>query len=186
MTATYMVIAQPRPPPREFRKSSPDEENAFFLDSVTENIGNVSCQRRLRTMRKRITGILPLTMVAGLVSLLCAPAINAQSQRQPPAAEQAAQSSPPRKEINDQELQAFAKAYVGIEKVKESHTTSLKNVQDPQQIRKLQQEADSQIDKTLKTQGFTNESYQQTLTAVTSNNKLTKKAFDLIKKERTS
>jgi uncharacterized protein DUF4168 len=135
-------------------------------------------------MRKRITGTLTFTLMAGLASLLCAPAINAQSQRQPPAAEQSAQSSPPRKEIGDQELQAFAKAYVGIEKVKELHQASLKNVQDPQQIRKLQQEADSQIDKTLKTQGFTGESYQQTLAAVTSNNKLTKKAFDLIKKER--
>ena len=135
-------------------------------------------------MRKRITGTLTFTLMAGLASLLWAPAINAQIQRQPPAAEQSVQPSPPQKEVSDQELQAFAKAYVGIEKVKELHQASLKNVQDPQQIQKLQQEADSQIDKTLKTQGFTNESYQQTLTAVTRKNTLTKKAFDLIKKER--
>ncbi len=120
----------------------------------------------------------------GLVSLLGAPASHAQLQIQPPAAEQSAQSSQPQKKVSDQELQAFAKAYVGVEKVKESHKASLQNVQDLEQIQKLQQETNSQIGKTLEEQGFTPESYQQTLLVVTGNNKLSKKAFDLIKKER--
>jgi hypothetical protein len=139
-------------------------------------------------MQKFITGTLTFTVMIGLVSLLCAPAIYAQIQNQPSVASQSTQPSQPPKEVSDKELQAFAKAYVEVEKVQKTHENSLKDVQDPEQRQKLQQETNSKVNKAIEQQGLTADSYQQILAAISTNKNinLTKKAFILINQERAS
>jgi biopolymer transport protein ExbB/TolQ len=139
-------------------------------------------------MRKFITVTTTFTVMVGLISLLWAPALYAQTQSQPPAVGQSAQSSQPQKAVSDQELQAFAKAYVAVEKVQQEHQATLKSVQDSEQKQKLQQEVNAKMAKAIEQQGLTPESYQQILATISTNKNinLTKKAFNLINQERAS
>jgi transcription initiation factor IIF auxiliary subunit len=135
-------------------------------------------------MQKLLTEKVAFIMMISLVSLLCAPVIHAQVHSQPPSVGQSTQQSQPRKDVSDKELQTFAKAYVEVQKIKESHQVSLKNAQDPEQVQKLQQEITSEMTKAIEKQGLTPEAYTQMLAAINSDNALNKKAFDLIQKER--
>ena len=94
--------------------------------------------------------------------------------------------SQPRKEVSDKDLQAFAKAYVEVQKIKTSQQGSLNNTSDPQQAQKIQQDTNTEMAKAVQKQGFTPETYAQTLAAVNSDNTLSQKALELIKKERAS
>ena len=90
------------------------------------------------------------------------------------------------KEVSDKELQAFAKAYVEVQKIKASQQGSLKNTQDPQQAQKVEQESKVEMAKAVQKQGFTPETYTQLLATVNGDNTLSKKALELIHKERAS
>ena len=78
-------------------------------------------------MRKFLSEIITFSVIVGLINLACVPTIHAQIKLQPSAAEQSAKAFQPQQEVSKQELQAFAKAYVGVEKVKKSQQASLKN-----------------------------------------------------------
>lgn len=127
-----------------------------------------------------------LVGLVGLVGLWCAPVTHAQVRSQPPSAEQPTQQPPPQKALDDKALQSFAKAYVEVEKITESHHASIENTKDPAQVQKLQQEANTKITKAVEKQGFTPEAYMQVLATVNSDNTLNKKALALIQKERGS
>ena len=94
--------------------------------------------------------------------------------------------SQPRKEVSDKELQSFAKAYVEVQKIRNSQQGSLKNTPDPQQAQKIQQETNAEMAKAVQKQGFTPEAYTQILATVNGDNVLSKKALELIHKERAS
>jgi hypothetical protein len=111
----------------------------------------------------------------------------AQPYQSPSRGESMQQSqSQPHKEVSDKELQAFAKAYVEIQKIKNSQQGSLKNTPDPQQAQKIQQETNAEMAKAVQKQGFTPEAYTQILATVNGDNTLSKKALELIQKERAS
>ncbi len=135
-------------------------------------------------MRKFITHHVVFIALLSLVSLLWTPVIHAQVHSQSPSVEQSMQPAQPRKDVSDKELQAFAKAYVEVQKIQESHRVSLKNAQDPEQVQKLQQKTNAEMTKAMKKQGFTPEAYAQTLAAINGDNTLNKKALDLVQKER--
>lgn len=129
--------------------------------------------------------LVAIIMLLGLGSLLWIPPIHAQVRNQPPAEGQSTKQSPQqRKEVSDKELQAFAKAYVEVQKIKESYQASLKNVQEPEQRQKLEQKTNSEMTKVMEKQGFTPETYAQMLAAINSDNTLTGKALDLVQRER--
>jgi Tfp pilus assembly protein PilN len=136
-------------------------------------------------MQKLLTRKVAFTTMIGLVSLLCTPVIHAQVHSQSPSVEQPIQQSQPRKDVSDKELQTFAKAYVEVQKIKESHQASLKNAQGPEQVQKLQQEINSEMAKAIEKQGLTPEAYSRMLAAINSDNTLSKKVLDLVQKERT-
>ena len=107
---------------------------------------------------------------------------------QPPSKGESMQQSQsqPRQEVSDKELQAFAKAYVEVQKIKNSQQGSLKNTPDPQQAQKIEQETKVEMAKAVQKQGFTPEAYTQILATVNGDNTLSKKALELIQKERAS
>ena len=136
-------------------------------------------------MRQFIAHPVMFIALLSLGSLLWTPVIHAQVHSQPPSAGQSTQQSPqPRKDVSDKELQAFAKAYVEVQKIKESHQGSLKNAQDPEQVQKLQQKTNAEMTKAMEKQGFTPEAYTQMLATINSDNTLNKKVLDLVQKER--
>jgi len=136
-------------------------------------------------MRQFITHPVVFIALLSLGSLLWTPVLHAQVHSQSPAAGQSTQQSPqPRKDVSDKELQAFAKAYVEVQKIQESHQGSLKKAQDPEQVQKLQQQTNVAMTKVMEKQGFTPEAYTQMLAAINSDNTLNKKVLDLVQKER--
>jgi len=137
-------------------------------------------------MQKFITGSLVFIATTGLVSLLLTSTAHAQAQSQLPSAGQSPQQSQPQKNVSDEDLQSFAKAYVEVQKIQQSHQASLKNTQDPTQVEKLQQEASVEMSKAVQKQGLTPETYTQILVAVNSDSQLSKKVLDLVNKERAS
>ena len=154
-------------------------------------------------MQQCIARSVKFIALLGLGGLVCAPVIYAQGYNQPPSAGQSTpqaqpsqppsrgeamqqSQSQPRKEVSDKELQAFAKAYVEIQKIKNSQQGSLKNTPDPQQAQKIQQETNAEMAKAVQKQGFTPEAYTQILATVNGDNTLSKKALELIHKERAS
>jgi hypothetical protein len=135
-------------------------------------------------MQKLLTGKVAFITMIALVSLLCTPVIQAQVHSQSPSVGQSTQQSQLRKDMSDKELQTFAKAYVEVQKIKELHQASLKNARDSEQVQKLQQEINSEMAKAIEKQGFTPESYTRMLATINSDTTLSKKALDLVQKER--
>ena len=130
-------------------------------------------------------GLVVLTTLLSLSSLLWVLPVHAQVRNQTQTEGQATQQSTQQpKEVSDKDLQAFAKAYTEVQKIKESHQADLKATQEPEQVQKLEQKANSEITKAMKKQGFTPETYAQTLTAINSDKTLTQKTLELVQKER--
>ncbi len=100
--------------------------------------------------------------------------------------QQSQPQSQPRKEVSDKDLQAFAKAYVEVQKIKNSQQGSLNNAPDPQQSQKIQQDTSAEMAKAVQKQGFTPETYAQMLATINGDTTLSQKAMALVKKERAS
>ena len=116
-----------------------------------------------------------LGMVMGLSVLWFAPGTDAQQKHEPPGQQT---------NISDRELRAFVTAYVATQKIRLAYEPSLRNVQDPQESQKIQQQANSQIEKVLEEQGLNVGSYNKIFEIVNANNKLRKEALTLIDQER--
>jgi signal recognition particle GTPase len=86
--------------------------------------------------------------------------------------------------ISDQQLKAFAKAYVELRKILQEYEAPLSSAQDSQEQQKLQQEAKSKIEETLEKEGLNVQAYERIFTMVNSNGELRAKALRLINEER--
>lgn len=137
-------------------------------------------------MQKLLLRNVAIVSIMSLVYLSWASIVHAQVPNQPPSGEQPTHQSLPQKAVDDKALQSFAKAYVEVEKITESHQASIESAKDPAQVQKLQQEANAEITKAVEKHGLTPEAYMQVLAMVNSDNTLNKKALVLIQKERGS
>ncbi len=90
----------------------------------------------------------------------------------------------PQATVSDKELRAFAKAYVEFHKIRQAYEPSLKNAQDSKERQKIEQEANSKIEKALEKEGLTTEKYNRIFVAVNGNEELRKKTLGLIDRER--
>ncbi|MBI4522732.1 MAG: DUF4168 domain-containing protein [Deltaproteobacteria bacterium] len=90
----------------------------------------------------------------------------------------------PGKKITDKELQAFVKAYVEYQNIRRQYEPTLRNTQESQEREKLQREANSKIEKALKRQNLTVDSYNRIFTAVNNNEELRRKTLKMIDDER--
>lgn len=88
--------------------------------------------------------------------------------------------------ISDQEFKAFAKVYVAYHKLQRVYGPSLRNARDSKEREKVQQEANSKLEKLLDKQGLTPEAYNRIFASVNSNDELRKKALELINEERSN
>jgi hypothetical protein len=86
--------------------------------------------------------------------------------------------------VSDAELQAFAKAYVQYHKIRQKYEPQLQGAKDPQQSKKIQDEANSKIKDVLAKQQLTPQEYNRVFTTVNNDETLRKKAMKLIEEER--
>lgn len=87
--------------------------------------------------------------------------------------------------ITDQELGAFAKAYVEIQEIRLKYEPRLKEVQDPKEIERIQRETDSKAEEAVEQQGLSVESYSRIFAAANGDGELRQRILRLIEKERT-
>jgi Domain of unknown function (DUF4168) len=96
-----------------------------------------------------------------------------------------AQESPAQKRnISDEELKVFAKAYVQVDKIRLAYEPSLRNAQSPEQAQNIQREATGKMEKAVEEQGLTRESYVSILTTVNGDADLRGKTIKLIEEEK--
>jgi hypothetical protein len=86
--------------------------------------------------------------------------------------------------ISDQELEAFAKVYVAYHRLQRAYEPSLRNARTAQERKKIQQEANSKLEKVLQREGLTPETYNKIFKAVNADEKLRKKGLKLINEQR--
>ncbi|ARO30741.1 hypothetical protein NXC14_CH02820 [Rhizobium sp. NXC14] len=129
------------------------------------------------------------TMTAAVFSLLALSPASAtelaQAQQQPPAQGQAPMqgqggtgaASP----VSDQKLEAFAVAYVQVDKVRQEYSAKIDATKDQASKQKLQDEAKKQMVETVQASpDISVEEYSSILTAAQSDPALAKKVLDKI------
>ncbi len=119
-----------------------------------------------------------LVAVIGLFSLWLVPAVHSE-QPQHPASQQGSDQ-----QVSDQELKAFAKAYVEYQKVRQHYESSLSNAKDAAEKERIQQEGTQRAREAVEKQGLSVESYKRIFSTVNGNKELRKKALNLINEER--
>lgn len=127
-------------------------------------------------MGKNTLWSLAFAMLTGLCTLLPSTVISVQELPQHHRDTQT--------RVSDQELEAFAKAYVEYETIRRAYEPSLKNAPDSEEGKRIEQEASAKLEEALAKQGLTPETYKQILNAVNADDELRKRALKLIDEER--
>jgi len=86
--------------------------------------------------------------------------------------------------VSDEELRSFAKAYVEYHKIRQKYEPQLQATKDPQQNKKIQDEANAKVKDVLAKQQLTAQQYNRVFTLVNNDETLRKKAMKLIEEER--
>ena len=86
--------------------------------------------------------------------------------------------------VSDEELRSFAKAYVEYHKIRQKYEPQLQATKDPQQNKKIQDEANAKVKDVLAKQQLTAQQYNRVFTLVNNDETLRKKAIKLIEEER--
>ncbi|ANL22520.1 hypothetical protein AMJ96_CH02827 [Rhizobium sp. N113] len=129
------------------------------------------------------------TMTAAVFSLLALSPASAtelaQAQQQPPAQGQAPMQGQggtgAAAPVSDQKLEAFAVAYVQVDKVRQEYSAKIDATKDEAAKQKLQEEAKKQMVDTVKaSNAISVEEYSSILTAAQSDPALAKKVLDKI------
>ncbi len=123
-------------------------------------------------MQKLLRSSAMFTLAVGLLGLSLSPAVRAQ--------EAPAQKA----DVSDQELKAFAKAYVKVDQIRLAYEPSMRNAQDPQQVQNIQQEAKVKMEKAVEEQGLTSEAYARIFNTVKDDAELRGKTLKLIAEEQ--
>jgi hypothetical protein len=128
-------------------------------------------------MKKLVTGRAILGAILALMLPIGLPLAHAQQlPRQQPSQQG--------NDISEEELRAFAKAYMELQEIRLKYEPTLKDAQDPREIEKVQREALSRVEESLERQGLNVESYNRILVAVNRDEQLRKKTLKLIEEEQ--
>lgn len=128
-------------------------------------------------MKKLVTGRAILGAILALMLPTGLPLAHAQQlPRQQPSQQG--------NDISEEELRAFAKAYMELQEIRLKYEPTLKDAQDPREIEKVQREALSRVEESLERQGLNVESYNRILVAVNRDEQLRKKTLKLIEEEQ--
>jgi hypothetical protein len=90
----------------------------------------------------------------------------------------------PAKNLNDQDLRRFAKAYVEFKKIQADYEVRIKGTQDAKERERLQKEGDAKVNQALQKQGFSPDSYTKTFATVNDSEPLRKKTLKYVEEER--
>ena len=103
-----------------------------------------------------------------------------------PFAKQIRAQESPKQEMNvsEDQLRAFAKVYVEVEKIRQAYEPRMKEAKDPQEGKQIQNEAASKVQGALTKEGLTEESYSQIVEIARADEGLRKKLVNLINEER--
>ena len=87
-------------------------------------------------------------------------------------------------EITDEtQLRSFAKAYVAIDKIRESYEPELSGTQIPQRAKEIEHEAIARIDYAIVKEGLTLEAFTKIVQKANADNVLRKRIHELINEE---
>jgi Domain of unknown function (DUF4168) len=113
-----------------------------------------------------------------VIAMLMSPGLLAHAQEvpKPPASQQT--------KVSDAELQGFVRAYVEYHKIRQKYEPELKAAKDPQQSKKIEDEANAKVKDALIKQQLTVQEYNRLFTLVNNDETLRKKAMKRIEEER--
>jgi Domain of unknown function (DUF4168) len=105
-----------------------------------------------------------------------------------PFAEQSrAQESPKQqRSVSDNQLRAFAKVYVEVEKIRRTYEPRLKEAKDAEESKQIQLEVVSKMQGVLTKEGLTEESYIEIFDIARADEGLRRKLIELINEESKS
>ncbi|MBB3425613.1 hypothetical protein FHT85_002600 [Rhizobium sp. BK312] len=105
------------------------------------------------------------------------------TQGQPPAQAQQPDSNAAAAPVSDQKIEAFAVAYLQVDKIRQEYSAKIGATQDPTAKQQLQTEASKQMVQAVQTSpGMSVNEYNAILTAAKSDPTLVKKVQDKIQK----
>jgi Domain of unknown function (DUF4168) len=103
-----------------------------------------------------------------------------------PFAKQMRAQDLPKQEVNvsDDQLRAFAKVYVEVDKIRQAYEPRLKEAKDPEEGKQIQTEAMTKMQGAAAKEGLTGESYRQIFEIARTDEGLRKKLLDFINEEK--
>lgn len=110
--------------------------------------------------------------VAGFLVLPFAKTIGAQE----PAKQEA--------NVSDDQLRAFAKVYVQVDKIRQAYEPRLKEAKDSEEGRQIQMEAATKMQEAAAKEGMTGDSYRQIFEIARADEGLRKKLLNFINEEK--
>lgn len=113
-----------------------------------------------------------------ILSTLAAPMPMALSQEPSP------QSNSGQTVPNDRDLNAFARAYVGLQKIRAIYQQSLDAAGEPEKKQEIIAEVNGKIASLLEKEGLSADRYNQIFALLNTDEKLRQKTLDLITQER--
>lgn len=125
----------------------------------------------------RLPAVVRAGLLMGLLGLWCAPV--AYTQQGPSSQESGRQVK-----VSDEDLGAFARAYVEFHKIRERYEASLKDARDPAERKRILQEARLKAKEAIEKQGLSLASYNRIFAVVNGDEELRQKALKLIDEER--
>jgi hypothetical protein len=87
-------------------------------------------------------------------------------------------------DVSENQLRAFAKVYVEVEKIRQTYEPRLKEAKDPEEGKAIQNDAVSKMQEALSKEGLTEANYTQIFEIARADPGLRKKLVDLINEER--
>lgn len=126
---------------------------------------------QLHRVRKLALGI-------SLLSALTSPLPMAFSQEKSPQ-DNSQQATP-----NDRDLGAFARAYVGLQKIRANYQQSLESAEEAEKKQEIIAEVNGKIASLLEKEGLSADRYNQIFALLNIDEKLRQKTLDLITQER--
>ena len=117
-----------------------------------------------------------------LLSLSCsalAMTTPAESAEQPKRA-----TAGPATTISEKDLNAFVKAYVDYQNIRASYGPALERAPDPEQKKRIEQEANTKVKQSLDAHGLTSERYNKIFATVNGNEELRQKVLKQVENER--
>jgi len=97
---------------------------------------------------------------------------------------QAQESLKPQLSVSESQLRSFARVYVEVEKIRQVYEPRLKEAKNPEESKRIQNEAASKMQGALTKEGLTEESYTQIFEIARADEGLRKKLVELINEER--